>query len=59
MAKIKKVFKFATGDIIPEGSLYLCTRQETLEKEEEKDGKTIYMTQNLLVWHYFLVDVEE
>lgn len=56
---VKKVFKYGTGDIVPEGAIYLCTKVETLETEKEKDGETSYMTQNLLVWHYFLVEVEE
>lgn len=40
----KKVYKFATGQEIPEGAIYLTT----LVEENPR-----------LVWHYFLVDVEE
>lgn len=47
--KVKKVLKYATGDIIPEGAVYLSTQVE----ERKALGATMH-----LVWHYFLVEVE-
>ena len=52
--KVKKIYKYGTGDVIPEGAVYLSTQVETLT-ESSKD-RTI--TSNILVWHYFLVEVE-
>lgn len=54
--KVKKVFKFATGQIIPEGAIYLSTitQTEILKPGEQVD---IYIP-CWLVWHYFLVEVE-
>ncbi len=54
--KIKKIFKYPTGAIIPEGAIYLGTVSQTkieIEEDGEKDWKTCW-----LVWHYFLVEVE-
>ena len=66
---MKKVYKYGTGEEIPEGAIYLSTIVGTtimqdrvsrhtdrvkkgLVKEKWKENKT------MLVWHYFLVDVE-
>ncbi len=52
---MKKVFKYATGQEIPEGAIYLYTRIEKIkEKSIEFDN---YDTKEF-VWHYFLVDVK-
>lgn len=40
---MRRVYKYATGDKIPEGAVYLCTQIEQA-------------TQARLVWHYFLVE---
>ncbi len=53
---IKKVFKYGTGQPIPEGAVYLSTQVETMSHTDSFQ-KTI--TQNVLVWHYFLVEVDE
>lgn len=55
--KIKKVFKYGTGDIIPEGATYLTTKTQT---EILIDENTRYVRREKcwLVWHYFLVEVE-
>lgn len=46
---MKKVFKFATGQEIPEGAIYLCTlKNGKMSKTEDRD----------FVWHYFLVEVK-
>ena len=54
MAKIKKIFKFATGNPVPEGAEYLCTKTQ-LKVEGVDEG----WISCWLVWHYFLVEVEE
>ena len=46
---MKKVFKYATGEEVPEGAVYLCTIKNGLMP----DGQYYF------VWHYFLVEVEE
>jgi len=46
---MKKVFKYATGDVIPKGAIYLCTIKNGI-----MDKKTKYE----YVWHYFLVEVK-
>ena len=45
---MKKVFKYATGQDIPEGAVYLWSC-----KNGVMDEKTGYK----YVWHYFLVEV--
>ncbi len=46
MKKVKKVFKYGTGHVIPDGAIYLysCVQEIGMGR---------------LVWHYFLVEVEE
>jgi beta-N-acetylglucosaminidase len=56
MTQIKKVFKYGTGDVIPEGAVYLSTQVETVERADQGGIKFIH---NQFVWHYFLVEVEE
>lgn len=48
---MKKVFKFATGQPIPEGAVYLNTIKQTWLPV--KDG---LFQRCWLVWHYFLVE---
>lgn len=60
--KVKKVFKYATGQPIPEGAIYLATL---------KNGRRVWGAEmpsfqgsfksdmSEYVWHYFLVEVEE
>jgi hypothetical protein len=63
--KVKKVYKYGTGQIIPEGATYLCTKVEreifTPNEYFVHDGMSgrLSMTKNVLVWHYFLVEVED
>ena len=47
---MKKVFKYATGQEIPEGAEYLCTI---------KNGMMVAQGSREFVWHYFLVEVKE
>lgn len=58
--RIKKVYKYGTGDVIPSVATYLCTKTET-EKQifSAGGGNKIITKKNLLVWHYFLVEVDE
>ena len=51
---VKKVFKYGTGFKIPEGAIYLNTQVEEIYKEIEGIGQKVR-----LVWHYFLVEVDE
>ena len=53
---MKKVYKYGTGAEIPEGAEYLCTKTETLTKINSSSEE---LKQNILVWHYFLVEVKE
>jgi len=53
--KVKKVYKYGTGDVIPEGAVYLSTQVETATRY---DGNGVTITTNFLVWHYFLVEVD-
>lgn len=59
--KIKKVFKYATGEKIPKRAIYLSTQ---VEKNIEVNIHTETGDQkrseiNAFVWHYFLVEVDE
>lgn len=64
---IQKVFKYGTGQEIPEGAIYLCTKTETTTIVDvivhtnsiDDTGRKKITKQNTLVWHYFLVKVEE
>ena len=59
---VKKVFKFGTGQEIPEGAIYLSTQVETISiysHHENGIGIAHVQTKNELVWHYFLVEVNE
>ena len=61
--KVKKVWKFATGQPIPEGAVYLATikqtEQELFDSSDEKPTANRYWERCWFVWHYFLVEVEE
>lgn len=68
---IKKVFKYGTGQEIPEGAVYLCTKteEETVVNGNMPSGSVNgggmnnvnlnIIKRNVLVWHYFLVEVLE
>ena len=52
---MNKVFKYATGQEVPEGAVYLKTLKQTeIISEETKKAYPCW-----LVWHYFLVEVKE
>lgn len=54
---MKKIRKYATGDEIPEGAIFLSTQVETFTEVQTHNGDT--RTINEYVWHYFLVEVKE
>ena len=57
--KVKKVFKYGTGDVIPENAVYLSTVTETVQENvTTDDNKKVVVTRNLFVWHYFLTEVD-
>ncbi len=71
MKKVKKIFKYETGDMIPEGAIYLqtITQNRIIESHKiqgtymgEKCEEAIVIREEIpcwFVWHYFLVEVEE
>lgn len=46
----KRIFKYGTGDIIPNGSKFV----HSIVEEKEYMGTIVR-----LVWHYYLVEVED
>ncbi len=71
MKKVKKVFKYGTGDVVPDGAIYLKT---IVQEKIIKDIKVYSTFMGVktkeptmfpevypcwFVWHYFLVEVEE
>jgi len=63
---MKKVFKFATGAVIPDGAQYLNTKVEKfIVKERHIDFRGDLTDswditeKNRFVWHYFLVEVKD
>ena len=48
---MKKVLKYATGQEVPEGAIYLCTI-----KNGKMDTHQTGMDGMEYVWHYFLVE---
>lgn len=51
---MKRIYKYATGDEIPEGAEYVCTIKNGFMPEGPK-GEVKYM----FVWHYYLVEVSQ
>jgi len=57
---MKKVFKYGTGHLIPEGAVYLSTVVETDSQVfEDNNFNKVTEVRNVLVWHYFLVKVKD
>jgi len=57
-----KIYKYPTGAVIPEGAIYLGTTTQTeilgtVQEEESGESYTDWI-KCWLVWHYFLVEVE-
>ncbi len=53
--KIKKIFKYGTGDVVPEGSVYLTSIIQEIETAQDN----VNTLKSRLVWHYFVVEIEE
>ena len=56
---MKKVFKYGTGQPIPEGAVYLGTVTQTHEYNPNADNGNGGYLPCWFVWHYFLVEVTE
>lgn len=58
-AAVRKVYKYATGQPIPEGAVYLSTQVEkqVFVNKHTEAADEILTERNVLVWHYFLVEV--
>lgn len=52
---LRRIFKFPTGAFIPEGAQYLSTEVQTKRELITVPGSWV---ECYLVWHYFLVEVE-
>ncbi len=50
---MKRIFKYGTGDTVPEGAVYLHTVTQTSIENFRGDWIPCWF-----VWHYFLVDAE-
>lgn len=53
---VQKIYKYPTGATIPKDAVYLSTQ---VEKEHVIEPSSKVREHNVLVWHYFLVKVEE
>lgn len=54
---MKKVYKYGTGQEIPEGAVYLSTVVEKKIDTTRAGELELQIERNMLVWHYFLVEV--
>lgn len=58
----KIVYKYATGQEIPAGAKYLCTQVETrevIQNNPQLEGFKVSVKNNMLVWHYYEVELGE
>lgn len=53
---MKKIYKYCTGDTIPDGAVYLGTVTQTQCDIGAKDNE---WANCWLVWHYFLIEVKD
>lgn len=59
-----RVYKYPTGGEIPIGAIFMSTQTETrttIRKDPLTDGGVrheVVITENILVWHYFLVETD-
>lgn len=51
---VKRVLKYGTGQDIPEGAVYLCTKKQTECASTTGTAKGCWY-----IWHYFLVECDE
>lgn len=50
-----RIYKYGTGDRVPEGSTFLSTVVQEVRVPQGLNGENVQR----LVWHYFLVEVAE
>ena len=50
-----KVFKYGTGQEIPQGAIYLTSIVQEIEEQIDN----VESLKKRFVWHYFLVEVKE
>ena len=55
---MKKVYKYGTGETIPEGAIYLKTIKQTKQVIRNQFATNEWQD-CWLVWHYFLVEVNK
>lgn len=55
---VQKIYKYPTGAKVPEMAIYLGTVTQT-KIEDPSNSKDDFWSKCWLVWHYFLVEVEE
>lgn len=53
----RAVFKYGTGDVLPDGAVYRATETETETRTSRVQGVEVVLKLNVLVWHYYEVDV--
>jgi hypothetical protein len=56
--KVKRIYKYPTGAAIPKGAVYLNTVTQTKIQGEHPLMNNCFVD-CWLVWHYFLVEVDE
>ncbi len=52
---MKKIYKYGTGDEVPEEAIYLST----IVQELNNSADNINTITQRFVWHYFLVEVDK
>ena len=53
---MKKIYKYGTGEEVPEGAIFLSTIVQEIKGNEDMHN---FQSPARLVWHYFLVEVQE
>ena len=58
MPSVRRVYKFATGQPLPPGAIYLCTKVQELPVEAQVT-RIARGEAGWLVWHYYEVLTDE
>ena len=56
---MKRIYKYGTGESIPEGAVYLNTQVEEIKGKIDISDPGASHCPYRLVWHYFLVEDEK
>lgn len=56
---MKRIYKYPTGEEVPEGAVYLSTQAEKTKDVIKTNTSERHVEKNTLVWHYFLVEVKD